>query len=120
MLKVYIFCTDTKLAHCTAVFAQGLLELQDVVIHCNIDCKQPVRSTGIFPPKINLEKIIQSNHTLDEDILIIDESREIGRFFLQNPIAEFYENVSKISRKKPVAIFYMSDDSNATKFPSDT
>lgn len=119
MPKIYIFCTGNKLAHCTAVLAQGMLELPGIELHSNLDCRIAVQSSGIFPPKINLDKIITSNHIGDEDILIIDESREIGRVFLEESIRDFYLSVSVIAKRKPVTIFYMSDDANLTKFPDD-
>ena len=56
-IKVYIFCTTNEIAHCTAVIAQGLIELGGIEVHSNIECIENVKSNGLLKPKKNLEKI---------------------------------------------------------------
>jgi hypothetical protein len=120
MRKIYIYSTTNRLGHSTGCLLQGLIELNEFNLYCNIDYQEnTVNSNGIFSPNIKLDRVTKSPHLNNEDILIIDETRELSQKFLLPEIQDFYRNVSSIAKSKSVVVFYMCDDANVTKFPDD-
>jgi hypothetical protein len=58
------------------------------------------------------------SHDNSEDILIVDERREISYKIFDPVVVDFYNNLSIISQIKRVVILCMSDDVNLTAFPA--
>lgn len=117
MKNIYFYSTDTKISHTSACLMQGLILLGGYKIFSNLDVSN-IDSRGLSTPSIYLSEVSVKNHDNSEDILIVDERREISSKIFDPVFIDFYNSLSIISQFKRVIVLSMSDDVNLTAFPA--